>query len=298
MSLDLVERVPAQALIEKLLSEWDAGRISLAADSDRVTIDDEAVTWYWGVLGERRVAEILAAMGPEWTILHSVPVGSGSTDIDHIAIGPAGVFTINTKYSPGNQVWVGGRGLLVNGSPRHEYLRASMHELSRATELLSTAAGFAVPVYALLVFVGASRLSIKAPAGWNGQEIGVVTDIHLHSHLSRRREMSDEQLATVVDAATHPETWHRSPQPSRAGFDLAREFDALRSAVGPAMDRTHATTPKATRTAEPAKPVTMSRREKKGSPVLAAVLIVGGMVIGLPTLAYAALSLISAVISR
>jgi hypothetical protein len=37
---------------------------------------------------------------PEWTVLHSVPVGTGSTDIDHIAIGPAGVFTLNTKYSP------------------------------------------------------------------------------------------------------------------------------------------------------------------------------------------------------
>ena len=54
---------------------------------------------------------MLAQLGPEWTVLHSVPVGRGKSDIDHIAIGPPGVFTINTKFSPGKDVWVAGRGM-------------------------------------------------------------------------------------------------------------------------------------------------------------------------------------------
>ncbi|MBG6212216.1 hypothetical protein RCH23_000129 [Cryobacterium sp. CAN_C3] len=44
---------------------------------------------------------MLSKLGPEWTVLHAVPVGSGSSDIDHVVIGPAGVFTINTKNHTG-----------------------------------------------------------------------------------------------------------------------------------------------------------------------------------------------------
>jgi hypothetical protein len=57
--------------------------------------------WYKGALGEIAVGQILERLGPEWTILHAVPVGGGAFDIDHVLIGPAGVFTLNTKNHAG-----------------------------------------------------------------------------------------------------------------------------------------------------------------------------------------------------
>jgi hypothetical protein len=167
-----------------------------------------------------------------------VPVGAGNTDIDHIAIGPAGIFTLNTKYSPGNTVWTAGRGLMVNGESRAHYLRSSMAELQRASSELSQAAGFAVPVFSALVFVDPASLTVKAPPGWDGTDLHVVSERGLLPLLTRLREMSDEQLATVVDAALRAETWHRSPQPSRPGAHLTQEFQALRDAVGPALETT------------------------------------------------------------
>lgn len=235
---DLAQRAPGHSLIEKLLDEWSQGRIHFGDQPDTVEIDEDARGWYWGVLGEQRVAATLSTLGPEWMVLHSVPVGEGNTDIDHIAIGPAGVFTLNTKYSPDSKVWTAGRGLIVNGESRAHYLRNSMAELHRATDALSQAAGFAVPVFSAIVFVDPASLTVKAPPGWDGTDLYVISERGLLPLLSSRRELSDEQLTTVMDAALRAETWHRSPQPSRPGTHLTQEFQALRDAVGPALEAT------------------------------------------------------------
>jgi hypothetical protein len=54
----------------------------------------DAVAWYRDALGERRVGRILAGLGREWRVLHAVPQGDGDADIDHLVIGPPGVFTL------------------------------------------------------------------------------------------------------------------------------------------------------------------------------------------------------------
>src|SRR5687768_6936827 len=90
----------------------------------------EAEPWYVGALGELDVARRLDGLGPGWYVLHSVPVGTGSSDLDHVVIGPAGVFTINTKHHPGQNVWVGGRRILVSGQ-RTDHLRNAKHEAAR-----------------------------------------------------------------------------------------------------------------------------------------------------------------------
>ena len=81
-----------------------------------------------------------------------------------------------------------------------------MAELQRASTKLSQAAGFAVPVFSALVFVDPASLTVKAPPGW---DLHVVSERGLFPLLTKRREMSDEQLATVMDAALRAETWHR-----------------------------------------------------------------------------------------
>jgi len=267
LTRDLGQRAPGHSLIEKLLDEWDQGRIRLGEQPGTVVIDEDARGWYWGVLGEQRVAAILSTLGDQWTVLHSVPVGTGSTDIDHVAIGPAGVFTINTKYSPGSKVWSAGRGLYVGGESRAHYLRNSMAELQRATAALSRASGFAVPVYSALVFVDPALLTIKATPGWGGTDLHVVSERGLLPMLEGRREMSDEQLSKVMDAALHAETWHRAPQPSRPGTHLTLEFQALRDAVGPALESTRPTTAPSRRTASrrPVRNQTAARRPARQS---------------------------------
>lgn len=62
--------------------------------------------WRVGADGEESVAkrlERVAKRDPRWRFLHSIPVGQRDSDIDHVAIGPGGVFTLNTKNHLGKK---------------------------------------------------------------------------------------------------------------------------------------------------------------------------------------------------
>ncbi len=56
--------------------------------------------WMRGAEGERRVGAALAELTADgWLALHGVSLGHG--DVDHVLIGPGGIFTIETKSHPG-----------------------------------------------------------------------------------------------------------------------------------------------------------------------------------------------------
>lgn len=235
---DLRQRAPGHALIDELLRQWDLGTIHVDAATDGIVIDDEAVGWYRGVIGERRVADLLSRLGSEWTVLHSVPVGAGTSDIDHIVIGESGVFTINTKYSPGKTVWSAGYGMYVDTFPV-QFVRNSVTEAARASDLLSKASGMTVPVVGLIVFVDPGTMTRKAAAagGVATPEIRVMPDAELLATFATRPIFSPEQTQRIVEQAVRPETWHRAPAPSTVGRHITQEFDALESEVGPRLAR-------------------------------------------------------------
>jgi hypothetical protein len=249
---DLRERVPGHSLIDELLHQWDLGTIHIDPRSNGVVIDEQAEGWYRGVIGERRVAEILSSVGDDWTVLHSVPVGAGASDIDHVAIGPAGVFTINTKFSPGKDVWVAGRGMYVGGS-KQPYTLNAIHEARRASTYLTGKSGLTIPVTGLIVFVDPGRMTFKAPAGGGelDPEIHVLRQDELVAALSGRREFNDAQVAAIVDAAIRPETWSQVVAPSSTGRHIVREFQALEEAVGPRLSLPRGQASTATRAARP-----------------------------------------------
>lgn len=237
---DLRQRVPGHSLIDMLLHQWDIGTIRLDSSSHDVVVGEDAVSWYRGVIGERRVGDILALLNDSHTVLHSVPVGRGSSDIDHVVIGLAGVFTINAKYSPGKKIWSAGYGMYVDGH-KQLYVRNSVGEARRAAALLSAASGLTVPVTALIVFVDPEVITHRAPAGGgpDDPEVRVVSDADLLRVFTDRRVFSEEQVARIAATAVIPETWHRSPAESTLGHHITREFEALEHAVGPHLARAH-----------------------------------------------------------
>ncbi|MGV8896206.1 MAG: nuclease-related domain-containing protein [Rhodoglobus sp.] len=261
---DLRQRVPAHSLIEMLLHKWDIGEIRLDTSTNGVVVGEDAVSWYRGVLGERRVGSILEQLSDSHTVLHSVPVGTGSTDIDHVVIGRAGVFCINTKYSPGKKIWTAGRSMYV-GSHKQPYVSNSMNEARRAADLLSKASGLTVPVTALLVFVDPGPITRKvAPGGSpDDPEVRVLADKHLIRVFMDRPIFSEEQTARITAAAVRPETWHRSPTTSTAGIHITREFEALETEVGSHLVGEY--TVPTTISTTPAAPV--SRKARKTAPI-------------------------------
>jgi hypothetical protein len=115
--------------------------------------------WRRGAEGEEEVAWQLRKLGDGWRVLHSVPIGTGETDIDHVVIGPPGVFTLNAKNHLGKRVTVYEKAIYVSGT-KQPYLAKSRAEGKRAAKILSNACNFPVTVTPMLVIM-ANELNLK-----------------------------------------------------------------------------------------------------------------------------------------
>lgn len=184
----------------------------------------EAEPWYVGALGELEVGRRLAGLGPGWCVLHSVPIGSSGSDIDHVVIGPAGVFTINTKHHRGQNVWVGSKRILVNGQ-RTDHLRNAAHEGKRTSKLLSVSARMLVDVTPIIAIVGARRMTVRE----HPSTVAVLRDFELVRWLQRHPvTLTPEQVQQLAALAARPATWKRMPETEAVDHGA---FERLRHAV-------------------------------------------------------------------
>lgn len=181
-----------------------------------------AQSWFKGALGERRVAAELDRLGPDFTVLHAVPVGKGSTDIDHLVIGPTGVFSINTKNHSGQRVFVGGGSFIVGGK-KTRHIGAAQSEGRTATRLLSAAAGGSFPVQPLLV-VAADRIAF----GKKRPPVVVLRPDQVRGWiLGLRRAYSDEAVRYLSMVAEERGTWHVTAFVPDDTLRLEQRFDRL-----------------------------------------------------------------------
>ncbi|WP_197677130.1 nuclease-related domain-containing protein [Friedmanniella luteola] len=184
--------------------------------------------WRIGADGEELVGAELARLvrsDPRWRVLHAVPVGAAGADIDHLVMGPGGIFTLNTKHHPAGSLWVGGDTFLVNGE-RQPYVRNSRHEAARAARLLTGASGLALRVEAVIVPVNARRVTVKtAPS-----QVAVIPRERLVPWLvSRGRVVDDRVLTIVTEAARRSTTW-QSGENRAAALVASRLTATLRPA--------------------------------------------------------------------
>lgn len=231
----LATRIPGHAVIDELLRSHEAtsprGPLARLFGVRPLSVDERS--WYSGALGERAVGRMLAALDDSWTVLHGVPVGSGTSDIDHVVLGPGGVFTINTKHHPGQRVWVASRAFLVAGH-KHPYLRNSEHEAERATKKLSSVLPGGLAVVPVIAIVDAQSITIRErPA-----TVVVLNARSLLRWLRTRPVVLDAgQIASVVAVAVQPATWHSAPTTSTDPGTVLQRFEALHREVSQARTR-------------------------------------------------------------
>ena len=162
--------------------------------------------WRVGADGEEAVAYRLAKLGPEWHVLHAIPVGEKGSDIDHLVIGPAGVFTVNAKHHPHANVWVRGDTVKVNGT-NLPYVRNSRHEARRAARLLSAAAQFDVEVVGIIAVMGAHQGFAVKEQPADGA-VAVVTRKEIANYLGRLpARLGEPSISRIHSVARHLATW-------------------------------------------------------------------------------------------
>ena len=196
-------------------------------------LSGEARSWYTAALSEIEVGEVLAGLPGEWSVLHALPVGVGSSDLDHIAIGPGGVFIINTKNHPGQVIWVSQRAFLVSGI-RYPYIRNMEYEMGRTERLLTAAAGAPVEVSGILAVVAAKSLTVRD----KHRDVTVLPAGDLADWLrAQPRVLGDEDVAAIDAAASLESTWHVSAARIDDRGALRASFDAVRGEVRRAWRR-------------------------------------------------------------
>jgi hypothetical protein len=169
--------------------------------------------WRIGADAEVQVGRRLLKLPDGWQVLHAVPVGENGSDIDHIVIGPGGVFTINTKHHPDTNVWVFRDTIKVNGH-NQPYVRNSRHEARRAARLLTAKACFDVDVRGLIAVMGAHRGFTVKEQPVDGTVV-VVTRKTVTSYLkSMPAVLGAPSVDRIYGVARHLATW----QPSTVGW--------------------------------------------------------------------------------
>jgi hypothetical protein len=239
----LLAREPGYAVAQKCLEVQAAAE---AADptlrTDRgVRLAPSAWSWYVGALGEIEVGALLAQLGPDWFVRHAVPIGAGTTDVDHLLVGPGGVFALNTKRHAGADVWAGDHVLRVNGdNTRH--LTASRHEARDVARRLTVQAGFPVPVHAVVVIVGARRVRDGATSAL-GRGVHVLPSTSLLGWLRARPVvLTPAKLGLIRLASEEPGTWHVDPHAAETLRVMPR-FQRLRGEVGDEPPSPHGAAP-------------------------------------------------------
>jgi Nuclease-related domain len=151
-----------------LLDTWLAGLAAAAGAAWQLRFRPSQPTraWHDGARGERATARRLRRLERHgYVVLHDLQVPGSRANLDHLAIGPAGVFAIDSKYYRG-PLLLGIDGMLWYGRyPLAQHLATAVWATLRVAEALQVPPE--VPVVPLLVIH-------RAPVPWGGLTVAGV----------------------------------------------------------------------------------------------------------------------------
>jgi len=150
-----------------------------------------------GISGEEAVAEALAALPSSYWVMHGVATGHG--DVDHVVIGPTGVFALETKAWRGSFYRRRGQ-LYSNGKPAEHVLRQARGAAGQVRQHLLEA-GIDEWVEAVVVASRAtvSRSPLRFPNAYVVSINGVVEFI-----TGRRRWIRSSEVLAAVASLREP----------------------------------------------------------------------------------------------
>jgi hypothetical protein len=181
-----------------LLDPWLAGLAAAAGAAWRLRFRASQPTRAWrdGARGERATAHRLQRLERHgYVVLHDLQVPGSHANIDHLAVGPAGVFVIDSKYYRG-ALQLGGDGMLwYGGYPLAQQLATAVWATLRVAEALQLPPE--VPVVPLLVIH-------RAPIPWGGLTVvgvQVIPPSALADTLGREAVLLAAQVELIAGQA-------------------------------------------------------------------------------------------------
>jgi Nuclease-related domain len=138
-------------LVAPKMSLIIAGLAAIAAGwALRFQPSPDAIAWRRGAAGERRTARLLEPLERHgWAVLHDLALPGSRANLDHLVIGPGGVFAIDSKQYRG-RLQLDAVGKLWHGRyPLAPALRAASREADQAARVLPDPGMAVVPIVAV-----------------------------------------------------------------------------------------------------------------------------------------------------
>jgi hypothetical protein len=153
---------------------------------------EQARTWQRGAAGERRTARLLDRLVRDgYVVFHDLAIPGSPANVDHLMIGPSGVFVIDSKQWTGS-VQQGADGLAWhNHYPLDRTLETVRWEAQVLGRLLGTRATPLLCVHGAHVHGG----------GLHAQGVAIVPAHLLRSALGDERVLSDADVALLATTA-------------------------------------------------------------------------------------------------
>ncbi|HEY5621239.1 MAG TPA: nuclease-related domain-containing protein [Pontiella sp.] len=107
-----------------------------------------------GAKGEEWVAHELAFLSSEYAIFNGLRLGGGKQNFDHIIVGPAGVFVVETKNWKGSVEFRDGRLYAGGKEPSRPPLKQVKAAAAELVACIDEAGCGGIPVHAVLCFLG------------------------------------------------------------------------------------------------------------------------------------------------
>lgn len=116
----------------------------------------DAANWRAGYTGEAMVANILENLSDEFHVFHDVRHRDLAGNIDHLLVGPTGVFVLETKNWRGHVEYSPDKKLLCDGIDKTADLKALLQRVYSVHEKIKALSGLDIYVTGVMVFTRAS----------------------------------------------------------------------------------------------------------------------------------------------
>ncbi len=182
------------------LSGFGFGALATMISAARQMPPGSIENWQDGAYGEESTAKQLASLPRDrWTVLHDL--ADGTYNIDHVVIGPPGVFCVNSKMSGYRLV---DRDGVLRGVHRddpnlsmsiEQHLRGAKREAARLSALVSNRTGRRVWVKPVVVWWGGVEVGGRTVDG-----VAVVAGEELAARIQSLPDQQVSDSAAIAEA--------------------------------------------------------------------------------------------------
>lgn len=185
---------------ERLVSLATGFVLALGAAIGLLRPSRSELAWRKGASGERRVGRALDSLSRKGVVsLHDLSIPGTRANIDHVAIGPAGVFVVDAKRYKGKlRVRSQGSALWINGRDRSQLLDPVRRQADLVAGILVQAGIVDIAVQPTLCFVE-TEMPLFSPRLVDGVILSTPKMLRRRIAPTKSAGLSPDQVSRTVE---------------------------------------------------------------------------------------------------